>query len=116
MAGDTKVRRTIDKIVERITKEYKPKKIILFGSYAHGEPTEDSDIDILIVTQKRLSSEETYKIRRELLKDFSTPVQLISVSDEEFTETKDVIGGITYPASKYGEVLKESSLSPGGEG
>jgi predicted nucleotidyltransferase len=109
MTDDAKVRRTIDKIVERITKEYQPKKVILFGSYAYGEPTEDSDIDILIVTQKRLSFEETYKMHRELLRDFSISVQLISVSEEEFTETKNAIGGITYPASKYGELLYEKS-------
>ena len=109
MPNDAKVRRTIDKIVERITKKYQPKKVILFGSYAYGEPTEDSDLDILIVTQRGLDPEETYKIRRELLRDFSVPVQIISVSEEEFTETKDIIGGITYPASKYGEILYEKS-------
>jgi predicted nucleotidyltransferase len=109
MAGDAKVRRIILKMVEKIASEYQPKKVILFGSYAYGEPTEDSDIDILIVTQRRLKPEETYKIRRELLRDFSVPVQLICVSEEEFTETKDVIGGITYPASKYGEILYERS-------
>jgi predicted nucleotidyltransferase len=109
MTADAKVKGAIDKIVERITKEYQPKKVILFGSYAYGEPTEDSDIDILIVTQRRLSREETYKIRRELLRDFSISVQLISVSEEEFTETKDIVGGITYPASKYGEILYEKS-------
>ena len=27
-----------------------PEKIILFGSYAHGEPTDESDLDILVVT------------------------------------------------------------------
>ena len=109
MIADAKVREIIKKMVKRITKECQPKKIILFGSYAHGEPTEDSDIDILIVTQRRLNHEETYKIRREFLRDFSVPVQLICVSDEEFTETKDIIGGITYPASKYGEILYEKS-------
>ena len=36
-------------IVDKIISEYKPKKIILFGSYAYGTPTEDSDIDLLIV-------------------------------------------------------------------
>jgi predicted nucleotidyltransferase len=39
----------IQDIVERIKKEM-PVKIILFGSYANGEATEDSDIDILVVT------------------------------------------------------------------
>jgi len=109
MTADTKVKGAIDKIVERITKEYQPKKVILFGSYAYGEPTEDSDIDILIVTQRRLNSAEIYKLRHELLRDFSISVQLISVSEEEFTETKDIVGGITYPASKYGEILYEKS-------
>ena len=109
MAGVEKAKNIIPKILERIRSECQPTKVILFGSYAHGEPTKDSDIDILIVTDKRLSPWEIYNIRRELLKDFSIPVQLISVSEEEFTETKDVIGGITYPASKYGEVLYEKS-------
>jgi len=36
-------------IVEKL-KSIDPEKIILFGSYAYGEPTEDSDIDIMVVT------------------------------------------------------------------
>ena len=36
-------------IIERL-KPLQPEKIILFGSYAYGEPTKDSDIDLLVVT------------------------------------------------------------------
>jgi predicted nucleotidyltransferase len=36
-------------IVERL-KPLNPDKIILFGSYAYGTPTEDSDIDLYVVT------------------------------------------------------------------
>ena len=36
-------------IIERL-KQTQPEKIILFGSYAYGEPSEDSDLDILVVT------------------------------------------------------------------
>ena len=42
----------IDQILtlsERIAKEFQPEQIILFGSYAYGTPSEDSDIDILVV-------------------------------------------------------------------
>jgi len=106
---DRKIREVIYKVVDEITKEYQPSKIILFGSYAYGEPTEDSDVDILIVAKRRLSPEETYKIQRQLFGVFSIPIQLISVSEEEFLETKDIVGGITYPAAKYGEVLYEKS-------
>ncbi|MCJ7577566.1 MAG: nucleotidyltransferase domain-containing protein, partial [candidate division Zixibacteria bacterium] len=34
--------------MEKIRKEYRPEKIILFGSYAYGKPSRDSDIDFLI--------------------------------------------------------------------
>jgi predicted nucleotidyltransferase len=42
-------------IVQRLNRSYRPDKIILYGSYAHGNPTLDSDIDLLIIkdTDKR---------------------------------------------------------------
>lgn len=33
----------------RLAQEFKPTKIVLFGSYAHGKPTPDSDVDLLVV-------------------------------------------------------------------
>jgi len=34
---------------ERVAREFRPEKIFLLGSYAHGLPDEDSDVDVLIV-------------------------------------------------------------------
>jgi predicted nucleotidyltransferase len=55
MTGDEESKQLILKIAKRIEEQYKPKKIILFGSYAYGEPTQDSDVDLLIIknTDKR---------------------------------------------------------------
>jgi len=39
----------ISEMVEKIAASYEPVKIILFGSYAYGEPDGDSDIDLFIV-------------------------------------------------------------------
>ena len=36
-------------ISERLKKEYHAEKVILFGSYARGEATKDSDVDILVI-------------------------------------------------------------------
>ncbi|MBI5555721.1 MAG: nucleotidyltransferase domain-containing protein [Elusimicrobia bacterium] len=33
----------LDRITDKIRREYKPEKIILFGSCAYGEPARDSD-------------------------------------------------------------------------
>jgi predicted nucleotidyltransferase len=34
---------------ERIGRDFRPHKIILFGSYACGTPTADSDVDLLVI-------------------------------------------------------------------
>ena len=39
----------IQAVVQRIVEGYAPDRIILFGSYAYGTPTEDSDLDLLII-------------------------------------------------------------------
>jgi hypothetical protein len=44
-----KVPHIIPDILEKIVAGYAPRKVILFGSYAYGEPDEDSDIDLLII-------------------------------------------------------------------
>jgi len=39
----------IQEYSDRIAAEFKPERIILFGSYAYGAPTRDSDVDLLVV-------------------------------------------------------------------
>lgn len=39
----------IDEIVREIVTKYQPEKVILFGSAARGEETQDSDFDLLII-------------------------------------------------------------------
>ena len=41
----------IEKIVQQIVERFHPQKVILFGSYAEGIPTEDSDVDLLVVME-----------------------------------------------------------------
>ncbi len=51
------IREIILRIAQKIQAQYHPDKIILFGSYAYGEPTPDSDIDMLIIkdtTERRI--------------------------------------------------------------
>jgi uncharacterized protein len=43
--------RDIQEIVQQIVEHCHPQKVILFGSYARGTPTEDSDVDLLVVME-----------------------------------------------------------------
>mgnify|MGYP001618040114 CR=1 FL=1 len=77
---ETKLKEVTDKIV----KEFEPEKIILFGSYAWGNPHEDSDLDFFIVKDtdlsplKRIEAVDRIFSRRDLPMDFLvyTPKQV----------------------------------------
>jgi uncharacterized protein len=92
-------------IVRRILTVAEPDSIILFGSAATGQMTCDSDIDLLVVEPAPENTRsESVRIRR-ALGDIGYPVDVIVIATARFEETKSVIGGIAYPAHKFGRVL-----------
>src|SRR6187200_3413249 len=46
--------KAIDHVVKQIVEKFKPQKIILFGSYARGNPRPESDVDLLVVMETSL--------------------------------------------------------------
>jgi len=53
--GETRTRANIEpilkEVVEILVRDYQPETIILYGSYAYGQPTRHSDIDLFIVKE-----------------------------------------------------------------
>lgn len=43
----------IQRYCDAIAAAFKPRRIILFGSYAYGQPNEDSDVDVLVEMPKQ---------------------------------------------------------------
>ena len=95
----------LDEVVRRVLTVVRPDRIILFGSAAGGSMTKDSDLDLLVVQPEPANTrDQSVRIRR-ALGDVRYPVDVIVMSTERFEETKNLIGGIAYPAHKYGRVL-----------
>jgi predicted nucleotidyltransferase len=95
----------VKKIVRRILKVYQADRIILFGSAATGRMTPDSDIDLLIV-RKGVKDKLTESVRiNEALRGMGFPFDVIVMPLKRFEETKNYIGGLAYPAHKYGKVI-----------
>ena len=69
MTKNQRVKRVISEMVEKIKKEYKPEKIILFGSFAYGRPTRDSDIDMLIIKRTSKKSMDRWVFLKMLTHD-----------------------------------------------
>ena len=39
----------IQQFAQRLGEAFSPQKVILFGSYAYGQPTRDSDVDLMVI-------------------------------------------------------------------
>ncbi len=99
----------IQEIVRRILTVAKPDKVILFGSAAGGRMTRDSDIDLLIVEPRIADQRQEYVRVRRALSGIRFPFDLLFITTEWFEASKDVIGGIAYPAHRYGRVIYDAA-------
>ena len=99
----------IEEIVRRILSVAKPDKIILFGSAATGQMTRDSDIDLLVVESEIEDRDEEYVRIRRALGNMGFPFDILFITTEWFDASKNVIGGIAYPADKHGKVIYEAA-------
>jgi len=89
MGRERSIMKALADFKERLSKKIKVQKMILFGSYARGEPKEDSDVDLLIVSP---DFKKTRFIKRSLgfykLWSLDLPVDYICFSPEEFEKQK----------------------------
>ncbi len=99
----------VKEIVNRVLKVAKPDRIILFGSAAGNSMSRDSDIDLLILEQSPEDERNEYIRIRRALRGLGYPFDIIVMDTRRFEESKNIIGGIGYPANKYGKVIYEST-------
>jgi uncharacterized protein len=79
---EAKIRRAAQKLVD----ELQPEKIILFGSFAYGQPTIDSDVDLLIIMRSNLRPLDRVRQVSALLDPRPFPVDLIVRTPAEIAE------------------------------
>jgi predicted nucleotidyltransferase len=99
----------VREIVRRLLGVTKPDRVILFGSAATSQMNRDSDIDLLVVSPACSNTiEERVKLLR-VLRGLGFPIDVFIIGTERFEETKNIFGGIAYPAHKYGRVIYEAA-------
>lgn len=79
-------------IVEYLRNELKPKFIYLFGSFAKGEGRDDSDIDIAIYTDEKISAYEFFIIANNLSFKVSRDVQIVDLKDIDTVFASQIVG------------------------
>jgi len=70
---------------KRVVENFDPEKIVLFGSYASGKPTLQSDVDLLIIVD---TNKSTLKLSSEiaLSLDHSFPLDIIVKTPEQINK------------------------------
>ncbi|OGX91958.1 nucleotidyltransferase domain-containing protein [Hymenobacter coccineus] len=97
----------IQAVVARIVAGYSPDRIILFGSYAYGTPTDDSDLDLLIIKQnaeaKRIERDLT--VRHLLWGGEMPPMDIFIRTPQELAEAVARIYTVEAEAVDKGRIL-----------
>jgi predicted nucleotidyltransferase len=75
----------IQQVVQQIVERFHPQKVFLFGSHAYGEPTPDSDVDLLVTMETPLRNvDQAVEIRKEV--DFPFPADLLVRTPQQIAE------------------------------
>ncbi|MBI3903406.1 MAG: nucleotidyltransferase domain-containing protein [Nitrosomonadales bacterium] len=99
---------TIQQAVARLVAAASPSKVILFGSYARGDATEDSDLDLMVIEPEVDNKfEEMIRLHR-VVGDVGTGVDVLVYSDYEASRRSQVPGTVLYWAFKEGKVLYDT--------
>ena len=98
---------SIQELSRRIAAEFRPQRIVLFGSYASGEPTPDSDVDLLIIMPfEGKSVPISVEMRLRLRPTF--PVDLIVRTPETVQQRLEIGDAFMGDILRTGKVLYEA--------
>lgn len=97
----------IQAVVRRIVEGYAPDRIILFGSYAYGEPTEDSDLDLLIIKEKAEAkrAERAIAVWRHLWNNDFPAMDILIRTPAEMEKAAGIFQSVETIAETQGRVL-----------
>jgi predicted nucleotidyltransferase len=103
-------RRQIQAYAKEIGREFRPRRIILFGSYAYGKPTRDSDVDLLVIMPHRGNgADQATRIRLKLRAPF--PMDLLVRTPQKIRQRQAWGDCFIQEVLEKGKVLYESRRS-----
>jgi uncharacterized protein len=92
---------------QAIVDKFQPEKVILFGSYAYGKPTQDSDVDILVILNfEGRAIHKAIEIRQAV--DYHFPLDLLARTPENIQQRLAMGDFFIRDIMEKGRVLYES--------
>ena len=92
--------------IERLRAEFQPESIYLFGSHAWGEPTQDSDVDLMvIVLESRERPIQRMQRAHRCLSDCDFSKDVFVQTRQEFDRYKHLRASLQYQIVHRGRKL-----------
>jgi predicted nucleotidyltransferase len=103
------VGRSLPPAIQKIVRELNPEKIILFGSYAYGNPNPDSDVDLLVIMKTNASPKDRSWAVSRLLLPRPFPVDILVKTPREVKQGLETGDFFLKEVLTRGKVLYERS-------
>ncbi|MDO9543107.1 MAG: nucleotidyltransferase domain-containing protein [Kiritimatiellia bacterium] len=99
----------LDEIVSRLVAEFDPEQIYIFGSHAWGTPTEDSDLDLLVIVSES-NERPTARATRgyHAVGDIMVPIDILVKTRSEVEDVAAISGTLVADIVTKGKVLYAS--------
>ena len=93
-------------VIRRLVDEFHPETIYLFGSYAWGKPTEDSDMDLLVIIPESRENpiQRAVRAQRSLL-GVKAAVDVLVKTRKEFQRYTSVKASLEALIARDGKLL-----------
>jgi len=99
----------VKRITDELVKKYRPEKIVLFGSYASGAKTHDSDIDLFVIKKtNRPYSERVSKAYQAIHRVHDEPVDIVVYTPQEVKQFS-FPGAFAWVVFEEGKVLYDKT-------
>lgn len=95
----------IEEVKNRIVKNFNLEKIILFGSYANGNATNDSDLDLVVIQESDLPSYKRVRPFKRQLRGIGFPIDILVYTPQEVDYWKETSMAFITQVLKDGKVL-----------
>lgn len=100
----------IHQVSDEIARRFRPERIILFGSYAYGTPTEDSDVDLLVVLPfEGRTAKQAHAIRSAVYAGFA--MDLIPITPDRLKYRLEIEDFFLREVVEKGQVLYETDYA-----
>ena len=95
----------LQKLLQTLVEKVRPEKVVLFGSYANGTATPESDIDLLVILESDLRRDHRQEVISKALRPRRVPIDILAYTPAEVQRCMEMPSSFVCHILATGKVL-----------